>query len=350
MRFKFKLLLSTLVFLSACQTRLSFEGRRYTKGVYYNVSHGKTKYHNKFLKLNTKPAEATFVYATQDIKPQTSLVKNPEVLKHNTQQPKQALKAETVFNDNKSSKMHFNTKAKSNTQSKWFKNSKNKIVLKPVLTLDEGWEIFKIVLLSILGFLNGIAILVLIVFLIANEDALWLLLVIPSFIVFVFLWRNIFKRIKNFYTTVASTIKSPKNNTTKTLIKPEIIQSNSWKFFKIIILCIINIYLMIVILSLIDSFLGTLLLLGSFNYLCNNIFNRVKTPVKPDIIQSKESVIFKIVLLSLLSILISIFIFGLAIVIYTNSFNPFLIFAEIVSFAFLLYLIFNIFKIKKNIM
>ena len=34
-------------------------------------------------------------------------------------------------------------------------SSKNKIVLKPVLTLDEGWEIFKIVLLSIIGFLIG---------------------------------------------------------------------------------------------------------------------------------------------------------------------------------------------------
>jgi len=40
MRFKFKLLLSTLVFLSACQTRLSFEGRRYTKGVYWNITSG----------------------------------------------------------------------------------------------------------------------------------------------------------------------------------------------------------------------------------------------------------------------------------------------------------------------
>jgi len=40
MRFKFKLFLSTLVFLSACQTRLSFEGRRYTKGVYWNITSG----------------------------------------------------------------------------------------------------------------------------------------------------------------------------------------------------------------------------------------------------------------------------------------------------------------------
>jgi len=37
---RFKLLLSTLVFLSACQTRLSFEGRRYTKGVYWNITSG----------------------------------------------------------------------------------------------------------------------------------------------------------------------------------------------------------------------------------------------------------------------------------------------------------------------
>lgn len=35
---RFKLLLSTLVFLSACQTRLSFEGRRYTKGLYWNIT------------------------------------------------------------------------------------------------------------------------------------------------------------------------------------------------------------------------------------------------------------------------------------------------------------------------
>ena len=211
MRFKFKLLLSTLVFLSACQTRLSFEGRRYTKGVYYNVSHGKTKHHNKFLKLNTKPAETTFVYATQDIKPHTSLVKNPEVLKHNTQQPKQAIKAETVFND-KSSKMYFNTKPHYNNQSKAFNNSKTNVSLKLFLTQSKGWEIFKIVMLCILNFWIGIFGIIL--FALGFDSWLggpeFIAGSIPFLALFAYLCYYIIKRIKNLKTTTP-TEKQAKN-------------------------------------------------------------------------------------------------------------------------------------------
>ena len=46
---RFKLLLSTLVFLSACQTRLCFEGRRYTKGLYWNIT---SRPHTKKQKSN----------------------------------------------------------------------------------------------------------------------------------------------------------------------------------------------------------------------------------------------------------------------------------------------------------
>ncbi|MFZ9575713.1 MAG: hypothetical protein ACO291_02345 [Bacteroidia bacterium] len=60
MRFKFKLLLSTLVFLSACQTRLSFEGRRYTKGLYWNITSSPHTKKQKSNIQNTIVAPAKF--------------------------------------------------------------------------------------------------------------------------------------------------------------------------------------------------------------------------------------------------------------------------------------------------
>lgn len=43
MRIDFKLLLCSIILLASCQSRLTFEGRRYTKGVYWNVSHNPYK-------------------------------------------------------------------------------------------------------------------------------------------------------------------------------------------------------------------------------------------------------------------------------------------------------------------
>jgi len=57
---RFKLLLSTLVFLSACQTRLSFEGRRYTKGLYWNITSSPHTKKQKSNIQNTIVAPANF--------------------------------------------------------------------------------------------------------------------------------------------------------------------------------------------------------------------------------------------------------------------------------------------------
>ena len=38
MRIDFKLILCSIILLASCQTRLSFEGRRYTNGVYWNIT------------------------------------------------------------------------------------------------------------------------------------------------------------------------------------------------------------------------------------------------------------------------------------------------------------------------
>jgi len=57
---RFKLLLSTLVFLSACQTRLSFEGRRYTKGLYWNITSSPHTKKQKSNIQNTIVAPAKF--------------------------------------------------------------------------------------------------------------------------------------------------------------------------------------------------------------------------------------------------------------------------------------------------
>ena len=124
MRIDFKILLCSIILLASCQSRLTFEGRRYTKGVYWNVSHVKPKQQNRYLHLNTKPAETAVDHANQDIKPQASLINNPEVLKPNTQQTNQVIKNELVFKNYKNPKMLFNTKPHFNAQSKKFKNSK----------------------------------------------------------------------------------------------------------------------------------------------------------------------------------------------------------------------------------
>ena len=115
MRFNFKLLLSTLVFLSACQTRLSFEGRRYTKGVYWNITHSK-----KFKKNTTDKQQAQELELVKSINQQASCqklplriqtIENTLILNIKTQEPlnvkqRYIRKAPSYVNANTHSKAH----------------------------------------------------------------------------------------------------------------------------------------------------------------------------------------------------------------------------------------------------
>lgn len=206
---KWYLGISLLFLISAC-TSYNIQKRHYTKGLYWNVSHVKPKHHNRCLQLNSKRTETAVDKANQELNPQASMVKNPEVLKPNTQQPKQVIKNELVFKDYKNLKMLFNTKPHFNAQSKAFKNSKTNVSLKLFLTQSKGWEIFKIILLCYFNLGVGIFTGGLFIFSTYETELLF-----PAFLglgLFVFLIFNIIKRIKNLKTNKTATLENSKKS------------------------------------------------------------------------------------------------------------------------------------------
>ena len=104
MRFKFKLLLSTLVFLSACQTRLSFEGRRYTKGLYWNITSSPHTKKQKSNIQNTIVAPAKFKPLEPHLSIKTSnehesTLKHLEAFVENLHQNKISFKPKIILNN-----------------------------------------------------------------------------------------------------------------------------------------------------------------------------------------------------------------------------------------------------------
>jgi len=104
MRFKFKLLLSTLVFLSACQTRLSFEGRRYTKGLYWNITSSPHTKKQKSNIQNTIVAPAKFKPLEPHLSIKTSnehesTLKHLEAFVENLHQNKISFKSKIILNN-----------------------------------------------------------------------------------------------------------------------------------------------------------------------------------------------------------------------------------------------------------
>ena len=104
MRFKFKLLLSTLVFLSACQTRLSFEGRRYTKGLYWNITSSPHTKKQKSNIQNTIVAPAKFKplephLSIKNFNEHESTLKHLEAFVENLHQNKISFKPKIILNN-----------------------------------------------------------------------------------------------------------------------------------------------------------------------------------------------------------------------------------------------------------
>ena len=135
MRFKFKLLLSTLVFLSACQTRLSFEGRRYTKGLYWNITSSPHTKKQKSNIQNTIVAPAKFKPLEPHLSIKTSnehesTLKHLEAFVENLHQNKISFKPKIILNNDilKTSitkqntitaNVNVNEKIKTNDNSLW---------------------------------------------------------------------------------------------------------------------------------------------------------------------------------------------------------------------------------------
>ena len=101
---RFKLLLSTLVFLSACQTRLSFEGRRYTKGLYWNITSSPHTKKQKSNIQNTIVAPAKFKPLEPHLSIKTSnehesTLKQLEAFVENLHQNKISFKPKIILNN-----------------------------------------------------------------------------------------------------------------------------------------------------------------------------------------------------------------------------------------------------------
>ena len=133
MRFKFKLLLSTLVFLSACQTRLSFEGRRYTKGVYWNITHSK-----KFKKNTTDKQHAQELELVKPINQQASCQNLPLLIQTIENTPISNIKTQELLNVKQRYKRKAPSYVKANTHSKAHKKLKSESKLKSVLSDGKG--------------------------------------------------------------------------------------------------------------------------------------------------------------------------------------------------------------------
>ena len=132
MRFKFKLLLSTLVFLSACQTRLSFEGRRYTKGLYWNITHSK-----KF-KKNTTDKQAQVHELVKPINQQASCQKLPLPIQTIEKTPISNIKTQEPLNVKQRYIRKAPSYVKANTHSKAHKKLNSERKLKSVLSDGKG--------------------------------------------------------------------------------------------------------------------------------------------------------------------------------------------------------------------
>jgi len=130
---RFKLLLSTLVFLSACQTRLSFEGRRYTKGLYWNITHSK-----KFKKNTTDKQQAQELELVKPINQQVLCQKVPLLIQTIEKTPISNIKTQEPLNV----KQRYIRKAPSyvnpNTHSKAHKKLNSESKLKSVLSDGKG--------------------------------------------------------------------------------------------------------------------------------------------------------------------------------------------------------------------
>jgi len=236
MRFKFKLLLSTLVFLSACQTRLSFEGRRYTKGLYWNITHSK-----KF-KKNTTDKQAQVHELVKPINQQASCQKLPLPIQTIEKTPISNIKTQEPLNVKQRYIRKAPSYVKANTHSKAHKKLKSNSKSKSILFDDKYIEIFKIIMLCIFNLWVGIISIALIYFTIF--DAIELIVpTVVSVCLFAYLFNINFKRIKKFKASLNPPLEKPKRKLINWVYK-----------LLLIILNIINVFIILLSFLLLLSF------------------------------------------------------------------------------------------------
>jgi len=234
---RFKLLLSTLVFLSACQTRLSFEGRRYTKGVYWSITHSK-----KFKKNTTDKQLAQELEPVKPINQQASCQKVPLLIQTFEKAPISNIKTQEPLNVKQRYIKKAPSYVKANTHSKAHKKLNSESKLKSILFDDKYIEIFKIIMLCIFNLWAGIISVALIYYTIF--DAIEIILPTVVFVcLFAYLFYINFKRIKKFKASLNPPLEKPKRK----LI--------NWVYILLlIILNIINVFIILLSFLLLLSF------------------------------------------------------------------------------------------------
>ncbi|MFZ9452097.1 MAG: hypothetical protein ACO27N_08270, partial [Bacteroidia bacterium] len=189
--------------------RLSFEGRRYTKGLYWNITHSK-----KFKKNTTDKQQAQVHELVKPINQQASCQKLLLRIQTIENTPISNIKIQEPLNVKQRYIRKAPSYVKANTHSKAHKKLKSESKLKSVLSDGIGLQIFKIVILCILNFCIGIFGIAL--FSLAFEGYYgsggpgFIAVSIPFLGLFAYLCYNIIKRIKNLKTTTP-TEKQAKN-------------------------------------------------------------------------------------------------------------------------------------------
>ena len=186
---KWYLGISLLFLISAC-TSYNIQKRHYTKGLYWNVSHGKKLKNNAIVKLQIQDVETA-----QPITVQASRQKLPVLIQPTEKQFNTNIQTQAVLNFKQRLLRQWPADVKINKHITTHKKPTSHNKLKPAKSDGKGLQIFKIVMLCILNFWIGII--------------GFLLLVLPGTIaaslpflgLFAYLCYNIIKRIKNLKTT-----------------------------------------------------------------------------------------------------------------------------------------------------
>jgi hypothetical protein len=198
---KWYLGISLLFLISAC-TSYNIQKRHYTKGLYWNVTHGKKLKNNSIVKLQIQHVETV-----KPITVQASRQMLPSLIQPTEKQFNTNIQTQAVLNFKQRLLRQWPVDVKINKHITTHKKPTSHSKLKPVISDGKGLQIFKILMLCILNFWIGI--LGIGIFGLAFNSFFGRSRFIPGFIVaslpflglFAYLCYNIIKRIKNLKTT-----------------------------------------------------------------------------------------------------------------------------------------------------
>jgi len=203
---KWYLGISLLFLISAC-TSYNIQKRHYTKGLYWNVSHGKKLKNNAIVKLQIQDVETA-----QPITVQASRQKLPLLIQPTEKQFNTNIQTQAVLNFKQRLLRQWLAEVKINKHITTHKKPTSHNKLKPAKSDGKGLQIFKIVMLCILNFWIGIFGIIL--FALGFDSWIggpeFIALSIPFLALFAYLCYYIIKRIKNLK-TITPTEKQAKN-------------------------------------------------------------------------------------------------------------------------------------------